>query len=62
MNREAIEQLGKVIDLAFGKPGIAQTILANFDLIKALDEAVKAYNAAQQAQQEQADGAVYPHD
>lgn len=62
MNQQAIEQLGKALDLVFGRPGAASIALANLELIKALDDAVKAYNAAQQAAQEQADGPVYPHD
>jgi len=63
MNQQAIEQLGRALDLVFGKPGAAQVALANLDLIKALDEAVKAYHAAaQQAQKEQEDGAVHSHD
>ena len=48
MNQQAIEQLGKAIDLLFGRPGSAAVALVNLELIKALDEAVKAYNAAQQ--------------
>ena len=58
MNKDAIEQLGKAIDLTFGRPGAAGIALANLELIKALDEAVKAYNAAQQptADGEELDG------
>lgn len=51
MNREAIEQLGRALDIVFGKPGASGVALANLELIKALDEAVKAYNAAQQTQE-----------
>lgn len=54
MNQQAIEQLGRALDVVFGKPGAASIALANLELIKALDEAVKAFNAAQQ--QEQASG------
>ena len=61
MNQQAIEQLGRALDVVFGKPGSAQIALQNLELIKALDEAVKAFNAAQQAQ-EQPNGEIYPHD
>ena len=57
MNKDAIEQLGKAIDLVFGRPGAAQVALANLELIKALADAVNTYNAAAQQQaQEQPDG------
>lgn len=51
MNQKAIEQLGQAIDLLFGRPGAANVALNNLELIKALDEAIKAFNAqAKQAE------------
>jgi hypothetical protein len=52
MTKEAIEQLGRVLDAVFGRPGSAQIALAHLDLIKVLADAVTAFNAEQQAQGE----------
>jgi len=63
MNKQAIEQLARALDLVFGKPGSTQIALNNLELIKSLASAIEAFNAAaQQAQQEQEDGEVHPHD
>jgi hypothetical protein len=66
VNQKAIEQLGRALDNAFGRPGFAQFALDNIELIKALDEAVKSFNGAMQEAdkraQEQPNGTLYPHD
>lgn len=47
MNQQAIEQLGKALDLAFGRPGSALIALQNFELIKMLANGVADLQAAQ---------------
>jgi hypothetical protein len=54
MNEKAIQQLANVLDAAFGRPGSAQIAMQNLELIRVLDEAVKAYEGAMKEAEAQA--------
>jgi hypothetical protein len=55
MNKQAIDQLAQAIDLTFGRPGSSSIALANLELIKALADALVAFEQAQKQTQAEAE-------
>jgi hypothetical protein len=56
MNTDTINQVGRALDTAFGRPGFTQFAIDNLATLIMLAEAIKATQEQAQVQKEHADG------
>lgn len=56
MNTDTINQIGRALDTAFGRPGFTQFAIDNLATLTMLAEAIKAAQEQAQAEKEHADG------